>query len=1078
MITDLDERARALAPDQSFLVEAPAGSGKTELLIQRYLRLLAVVKQPESIVAMTFTRKAAAEMKERVMKALHEAAAGTIVESEYAKITRELADAALAQDRAQDWRLLEDSRRLQIQTIDSFSSMLTRQMPLLAGFGGNPEVIEHAEELYRLAARRAIVALAGDYQEIFRDVAVHFDGDLARLESQITKMLMKRDQWIRELERRDTEALRDEVEDTLRENLEDRLREAWELWPRDIPGRPEPAVKALPEWCAAAERMLLAGSRSARKLGKYYPILELREDFCRALHVCRGDAPLTLSDEQWRLLSDFIVVLQIALLQLEMVFRERGQVDFTRISEAAVVALGTVEQPTDLAFRLDYRIEHLLVDEFQDTSLVQNDLLNLLTAQWTPGDGRSLFLVGDPMQSIYRFRNAEVGLFLRAGERGIGAVRLEKLQLQSNFRSQPEIVRWVNRVVGRIAPERDDSARGQVALRNSTAAKTDEGEPPTLHTLIDDKDGEAEAAKVVALAREALERKDTTAILVRTRKQLQAILPALRRAKQPYEAIDIDALDEEQHILDLLSLTRAFHHLADRASWLACLRAPWCGLKLADLMLLVEDRPKGLVLDLLTDADRLLRLSVDGRTRAGRFLDVARNAVGKFGRFPVRDIVEAAWIAVGGPAALESTNQREDAAEFFELLDQFGRAGRISDFTLFGERLRYLFAKPSAAGSSCIQVMTIHAAKGLQFDTVILPQLQAGAGSLEAELLVWTTRLREDGTEGLMMAALPQAGEADPFYKLVRRELRARDTAEDIRLLYVAVTRAKRRLHLLGNAATNKKGDGLQKPRSSFLSLLWDDVKQDFEAKFKQPRPVSMGQQMFDLTPAPSTILHRLPISWSLPRPQPAVPWRPQYQTEVASRRRLTYEWVSEASRHVGTAVHDLLRRVAEEGLEEWSDQRAATEASFISAELLRLGVARHDSAAAVNRVTQALLKTLNSERGRWILSPHRDANCEWAMSGARESRFENARIDRTFIDETGCRWIIDYKTSSHEGGSRDVFLNREKERYRPQLEVYARLLQDMGESNISVGLYFPLLDEWVAWQVEEREAGITLHAE
>jgi ATP-dependent helicase/nuclease subunit A len=359
-----------------------------------------------------------------------------------------------------------------------------------------------------------------------------------------------------------------------------------------------------------------------------------------------------------------------------------------------------------------------------------------------------------------------------------------------------------------------------------------------------------------------------------------------------------------------------------------------------------------------------------------------------------------------------------------------------------------------------------------------LPQLQAGAGSLEAELLVWTTRLREDGTEGLMMAALPQAGEADPFYKLVRRELRARDTAEDIRLLYVAVTRAKRRLHLLGNAATNKKGDGLQKPRSSFLSLLWDDVKQDFEAKFKQPRPVSMGQQMFDLTPAPSTILHRLPISWSLPRPQPAVPWRPQYQTEVASRRRLTYEWVSEASRHVGTAVHDLLRRVAEEGLEEWSDQRAATEASFISAELLRLGVARHDSAAAVNRVTQALLKTLNSERGRWILSPHRDANCEWAMSGVRESRFENARIDRTFIDETGCRWIIDYKTSSHEGGSRDVFLNREKERYRPQLEVYARLLQDMGESNISVGLYFPLLDEWVAWQVEEREAGITLHAE
>lgn len=1075
MITDLNERTRALAPGQSFLVEAPAGSGKTELLIQRYLRLLAVVKQPESIVAMTFTRKAAAEMKERVMKALHEAAAGKPVESEYATITRALADAALTQDQAQGWQLLEDSRRLQIQTIDSFSSMLTRQMPLLAGFGSNPDVIEHAEELYRLAARRAIVALAGDYQEIFRDVAVHFDGDLARLESQTAKMLMKRDQWIRELRRRDTEALRDEIEDSLKETLEDRLRDAWQSWPDEIPGRPAPAVEALPEWCAAANRMLLAGSRRARKLGKYYSVLVLREDFCNALHACRGEVPLTLSDEQWRLLSDFIVVLQIALLHLEAVFRERGQVDFTRISEAAVVALGTAEQPTDLAFRLDYRIEHLLVDEFQDTSLVQNDLLNLLTAQWTAGDGRSLFLVGDPMQSIYRFRNAEVGLFLRAGERGIGAVRLERIRLESNFRSQPEIVRWVNRVIGNIAPKEDDAARGRVRLRDSTAAKTEHGEPPDIYAFIDDKDGGAEAAKVVELAREALERKDTTAILVRTRKQLQAILPALREAKQPYEAIDIDALDEEQHILDLLSLTRAFHHLADRASWLACLRAPWCGLKLADLMLLVEDSPKGLIVDLLADTDRLLRLSVDGRTRAGRFLDVARNAVRKFGRFPVRDMVEAAWMALGGPAALESSNQREDAAEFFELLDQFGQAGRIPDFTLFGERLRYLFAKPSAAGSNCIQVMTIHAAKGLQFDTVILPQLHGGAGNLEAELVVWTTRLREDGTEGLMMAALPQAGEADPFYKLVRRDLSARETAEDIRLLYVAVTRAKRCLHLLGNAATNKKGDGLQKPRASFLSLLWDEVRQDFETKFNQPRPVSMGQQVLNLTSAPRTLLHRLPISWSLARPQPAVPWRPRYQTEIASRRRLTYEWVSEASRHVGTAVHDLLRRVAEEGLETWSEQRVASEASFISEELLRLGVARSDAGSAVNRVTQALTKTLNSKRGRWILSPQRDANCEWAMSGVRENHFENARIDRTFIDETGCRWIIDYKTSSHEGGSRGVFLNREKERYRPQLEIYARLLQDMGQSNISVGLYFPLLDEWVAWQVEKREAGVTV---
>src|SRR6185437_4204444 len=186
MIGDQDVRRRALTPSQSFLVEAPAGSGKTELLIQRYLRLLAVVQRPESVVAMTFTRKAAAEMKERVLQALLSATAGKPVESDYAQLTRDLANAVVDQDRRHDWRLLEDASRLQIQTIDSLCAMLTRQMPLLAGFGSPPEVIEHAEHLYSRAARKTIVKLAeaGDLQQIFRDVTVHFDGNLTRLEEQ------------------------------------------------------------------------------------------------------------------------------------------------------------------------------------------------------------------------------------------------------------------------------------------------------------------------------------------------------------------------------------------------------------------------------------------------------------------------------------------------------------------------------------------------------------------------------------------------------------------------------------------------------------------------------------------------------------------------------------------------------------------------------------------------------------------------------------------------------------------------------------------------------------------------------
>ncbi|HXR74485.1 MAG TPA: UvrD-helicase domain-containing protein [Bryobacteraceae bacterium] len=1066
MSGDQDVRHRALTPDQSFLVEAPAGSGKTELLIQRYLRLLAVVKRPESVVAMTFTRKAAAEMKERVLQALLSATAGKPVESGYAQLTRGLANAVLDQDRLHDWRLLEDASRLQIQTIDSLCAMLTRQMPLLAGFGSPPEVIEHAEHLYRLAARRAIVRLAetSDLQPIFRDAAVHFDGNLIRFEEQIANMLAKRDQWTRALETRDSASLRAEIEATLRECMEDRLKRAWDLWPKQIPGKPPASLEVLGQWCALAEEFLLKGKAEARKK-PHGGILEGLPEFCKALHEARLQPPERLSEEQCKLIADFSTILRVALYELEDVFRERAQVDFTRITQAAVAALGSPDRPTDLAYRLDYRIEHLLVDEFQDTSLVQYELLDRLTAQWSLGDGRTLFAVGDPMQSIYRFRDAEVSLFMRAGERRmIGSVPVEPLRLTSNFRSQRAIVQWINETFREVMPAEDNAAYGDVALREAFAARGTSGPAPVLHAFIDD-DGTREAARVVELAREAL-KQGSAAILVRTRPQLRAILPALREAQVPYEAIDIDALTDEQHTLDLLALTRAIHHRSDRLSWLACLRAPWCGLTLSDLLQLAGDAPKECIFDLLSDLKRVARLSIDGRSRAARFQKTIANALLAFGRYPVREVVEAAWVALGGPAALASENQRQDAQNFFDLLDEFGPSGMIQDFGALEERLRFLFAKPHVHAGQLVQVMTIHAAKGLEFDTVIVPQLHAGARSGESELLVWTERLRADGSEGLLIAGLPRTGDKDPFYRFVGRELQIKESAENKRLLYVASTRAKEQLHLLGCVASNSKQDGYKKPSRCFLSMLWHVAEPVFDKAWSRFVQEHLRQRTLPLTATPQTTLRRLPEHWILPIPEPAAPWRPPFHREVPSEREITYEWVSDTGRHVGTVVHDFLRRIAEEGVAHWTSSRVDSHAHFVTDELRRMGVARSELAAATDRAVSSLKHILSSERGRWILSPHNRAECEWALTGIVGDRLEAGRIDRTFIDETGRRWIVDYKTGAHEGADRESFLRQEQRRYRPQLETYASLLQQAGESTVSVGLYFPLLDEWIAWEV------------
>ena len=172
---DAAQRARVLDPGGSFIVQAPAGSGKTELLIQRYLALLGSVESPEEIVAITFTRKAAAEMRERVLQALE----------------------------ARKDPLAQNPARLRIQTIDSLALSLTRQMPVLSRFGAQPQNVEDAGELYAAAARAtlALVEDSGSVAAHIERLLEHLDNDAGRVEGLLAGMLARRDHWIRHLAR-------------------------------------------------------------------------------------------------------------------------------------------------------------------------------------------------------------------------------------------------------------------------------------------------------------------------------------------------------------------------------------------------------------------------------------------------------------------------------------------------------------------------------------------------------------------------------------------------------------------------------------------------------------------------------------------------------------------------------------------------------------------------------------------------------------------------------------------------------------------------------------------------------------
>jgi ATP-dependent exoDNAse (exonuclease V) beta subunit len=546
------------------------------------------------------------------------------------------------------------------------------------------------------------------------------------------------------------------------------------------------------------------------------------------------------------------------------------------------------------------------------------------------------------------------------------------------------------------------------------------------------------------------------------------IVPALRAAGLAYEAVEIDRLCDQQHVLDVISLARAILHLGDRVAWFACLRAPWCGLQLADLSALAEGRNDRTVYDLISDPEIIARLSPEGRGRAIRAQEVLGAAVENAGRVKLRTLIESTWLALGGPATL-AAQQREDVATLLDLIEQEERGGLIRDFSLLRERLEFLFARP-AATENCVQLMTVYMAKGLEFDTVILPQLSRTVQGLEKDLLIWAEELSDDGHLQSSIAAMPQSGNEDELYKRVRDAIKEKEEHELKRVFYVACTRARTELHLVSSNKSKKDGTACYKASSgTFLNLIWDEVKPEFEAILRRRR----GPQLVKPTVAanPETSLWRLPMAWRLPVFDSSVRWTPEVRPDTASSREPTFEWVRGNARHIGTVVHALLNRISADGLTAWNATKLRNSGKLIASELAVRGIPGEEIASAARKVSAALTNSLQSHRGRWILSAHAAGQSEYAIRGRMQDKLITGVIDRLFRDEGGRLWIIDYKTGEHKGASRDAFLDEEQRRYRPQLESYATLLSRLESGPIMLGLYFPLMDGWREWEFAEEAA-------
>jgi ATP-dependent exoDNAse (exonuclease V) beta subunit len=199
-----------------------------------------------------------------------------------------------------------------------------------------------------------------------------------------------------------------------------------------------------------------------------------------------------------------------------------------------------------------------------------------------------------------------------------------------------------------------------------------------------------------------------------------------------------------------------------------------------------------------------------------------------------------------------------------------------------------------------------------------------------------------------------------------------------------------------------------------------------------------------------------------LPETPQLRPWRAT-EAVVFDEERIEFRWAGETARHIGTVVHCVLQQIADEGTEEWISRRSEGLGDYLHRMLAMLGVSAGALDDATARARAAIENCIADERGRWIVAPHDDARSEYALSGWLDGKLRNMVIDRTFVED-GRRWIIDYKTGSHEGGTVDAFLDGEMERYLGQLERYARVMQRMDPMPIELGLYFPMVQGWRAW--------------
>ena len=1102
--SDQEVRDQAVNPNLSCIVQAPAGSGKTTLLVERYLNLLGIVNRPEEILAITFTKKAAREMRQRVLTKLSE--------------DTPLARAVLERDNKLNWQIQLNPQRLKIQTIDSFLNGLVQKMPYLSQMNLEFSPTDTSSSLYEEAATavlRNIVGPRNNLSEAVGRALGYLDNRFGSAVSAIANMLETREHWIPLLANlsstssnsKNAEAI-EELQNTREEFVQTRIKalstRLHKATGEDLDGLCNYAAKNLsrsfqdienPEDLGFLKDLLLTSKGESRKQvnkNNGFPAdakdksgrelqAEMKAQMHTALEEIRGQVQpefissvtslgeTVFDDSAASVTNDYALVLVLAVEELTRIFEESQQVDFSAISIAAQRALDETDGPTELALSLDYKISHLLVDEFQDTSEGQLRMLNSLMAGWQPNDGNTFFAVGDPTQSIYTFRQANFENFLNVFDNGMDAIPLEPLRLTQNFRSSPTLVNWVNAQFPKIFIDPVDSLLGSVNFQASTAYNDFEG---YVHfTVFQHPKGISNSDRLMheatALAddvQELLERideKETVALLVKTRTHLHKYLAELRDRGISCRGIKVQKMAEYEEVQDLKVLVEILKQPSSIVSWYALLLSPLVGLELTEIEEFHKFRPEDSVLTRL----RTYAWEDTSQLIVTRLVEAIESAFEDSHR-PFCSVLQRVWYQLGGPSAYSGNQVIVNANRLFAFVEE--NLNAPTDISVIDEWLEEEYVSEVNPDAK-VEVLTIHAAKGLEWDYVFLPHLTATEQS-NTEPLILVSKFKDK-----YLFSYKRYDEPDPLHAALTADQSSKLKNERRRLLYVAVTRAKRGLFLYASTtkgideirvknAQDSSSEGHRQDNLTFFELL---VQAGAEVEVKTVDSEDLDQ---DEEAKSEVLWSRLPVDFRFDPDSITAKLLPKYDQTILNQSVYDPTVLDEdtdpldnigpnVNIEIGNLLHEELHRMVRLGNAAMPSKAVTTRWRN---NLTLKGLDGREINEVIDTVTVQLNNVLSDSDGQWLLSTnHEDSQSEVSLQLHTEQDVAMRRVDRSFIDEQGVRWIIDYKSSATTE-DKNAEIENLVSQYSMQLEGYAKIYQELEDRPIQTALYIASMPELV----------------